>query len=59
MSGFWEPLAALLDHAVTEGFVHPDHRSLVLTQHDPRSLLDAMERHAPPETKKWLDPEEL
>ena len=59
VSGFWEPLAALFDHAVTEGFVHPDHRSLVVTESEPRRLLDAMARYEPPETKKWLDPEEL
>lgn len=57
--GFWEPLASLFDHAVAEGFVRPDHRSLVLTEGDPARLLDAMGRHSPPETKKWLDPEEL
>ena len=57
--GFWRPLASLFDHAVTEGFVHPDHRSLVVTESEPRRLLDAMARYEPPETKKWLDPEEL
>ncbi len=59
VDGFWEPLASLFDHAIAEGFVHPDHRSLVLTESDPRRLLDAMDRYAPPATKKWLDPEEL
>ncbi len=59
VDGFWEPLASLFDHAVDEGFVHPDHHSLVLTESDPARLLDAMGRHSPPGTKKWLDPEEL
>ncbi len=59
VDGFWGPLDSLLDHAVDEGFVHPDHRSLVLTESDPARLLDAMGRHTPPGTKKWLDPEEL
>ena len=59
VDGFWGPLDSLLDHAVDEGFVHPDHRSLVLTESDPAQLLDAMGRHSPPGTKKWLDPEEL
>jgi len=56
---FWGPLTSLLDHAVAEGFVSPDHRSLVLTENDPARLLDAMGRYSPPGTKKWLDPEEL
>lgn len=59
VNGFWEPLAALLDHAVAEGFVHPDHRSLVLTGTDPARLLDALARYTPPKTSKWLGPEEL
>lgn len=59
VDGFWKPLALLLDHAVAEGFVHPDYRSLVLTESDPRRLLDAMDRYVPPETRKWLGPRDL
>ncbi len=59
VDGFWEPLSTLFDHAVTEGFVHPDHRSLVLTEGDPRVLLERMERYAPPETRKWIGSREL
>lgn len=59
VDGFWEPLTSLFDHAVAEGFVYPDHRSLVLTESDPARLLDAMGRYSPAGTKKWLDPDEL
>ena len=59
VDGFWDPLSTLFDQAVTEGFVHPDHRSLVLTEGDPRVLLERMERYTPPETRKWLGPREL
>jgi predicted Rossmann-fold nucleotide-binding protein len=45
--------------AVEEGFVHPDHRSLVLTNEHPNALLDEMERYAPPRTKKWVSPRKL
>jgi uncharacterized protein (TIGR00730 family) len=47
VDGFWDPLSTLFDHAVTEGFVHPDHRSLVLTEGEPRVLLEQMERYRP------------
>jgi uncharacterized protein (TIGR00730 family) len=53
VDGYYEPLAHLFDKAVEEGFLHPDHRSLVLTEEDPRRLLDKMERYAPPKTKRW------
>jgi uncharacterized protein (TIGR00730 family) len=50
---FWKPLIALLDKAVAEGFVHPEHRSLVLTGQDPRTLLSLMEHYLPPQTRRW------
>ena len=56
---FWKPLSALFDQLVAEGFVHPDHRSLVLTEQNPDALLDLMERYRPPETRKWIGPREL
>ncbi len=59
VDGFWKPLSTLFDQVVAEGFVHPDHRSLVLTEGDPCVLLERMERYTPPETKKWIGPREL
>ena len=59
VDGFWDPLSTLFDQAVTEGFVHPDHRSLVLMEGDSRVLLERMERYTPPETRKWLGPQKL
>uniref|UniRef100_UPI001D18C0D9 LOG family protein n=1 Tax=Rubrobacter marinus TaxID=2653852 RepID=UPI001D18C0D9 len=56
-AGYWEPLVALFDHAVTEGFVPPDHRSLVLTGGHPRELLDLMERRASSSARKRVDAE--
>jgi uncharacterized protein (TIGR00730 family) len=56
---FWKPLSVLFDQAVTEGFVHPEHCSLVLTEQNPDALLDLMERYRPPETRKWIGPREL
>ena len=59
VGGFFEPLLHLFDRAVEEGFVHPDHRSLVLAGQEPENLLDAMEGYSPPKTKKWVTPGEL
>ena len=59
VGGFFEPLLHLFDRAVEEGFVHPDHRSLVLAGQEPENLLDAMEDYSPPKTKKWVTPGEL
>ena len=53
VDGFWEPLVTLLDKAVAEGFAHSNHRSLVLTEQDPHTLLSLMSRYTPPEARGW------
>ncbi len=58
VDGFYAPLASLFDKAVAEGFVRPDHRSLVLTGDHPEQLLDLMGSYVPPKTKAWIEPEE-
>ena len=58
VAGYWGPLIGLFDHAVAEGFVSPDHRSLVLAGDDPKGLLDIMQRYSPPGAKGWMDPEQ-
>jgi uncharacterized protein (TIGR00730 family) len=59
VNGFWDPLFALFDEAVAEGFVPPNHRSLVLQEQDPHALLDLMERYTPPEMRKWVGSQDL
>ncbi|HZG64976.1 MAG TPA: TIGR00730 family Rossman fold protein [Rubrobacteraceae bacterium] len=58
VDGFYAPLASLFDKAVSEGFVRPDHRSLVLTGDHPEQLLDLMDSYVPPETRTWIEPKE-
>ena len=43
--GFFDGLLAFLDHQVTQGFVTPKNRALVLKDHDPASLIDLMKPH--------------
>ncbi len=59
VDGYYQSLATLFDTAVKEGFLPLRHRSLVLTERDPESLLDAMDRYTPPETKRWADPRDI
>ena len=55
VTGFYDPFLRLLDHAVAERFLHPDHRSLLLSDIDAPTLLDRMRAFVPPATPKWLD----
>ena len=58
VAGFYDPFLGLLDHAVDERFLHPDHRALLLSDVDAQTLLVRMRAFVPPVTPKWLDPGE-
>jgi uncharacterized protein (TIGR00730 family) len=55
IAGYYDPLLALMNHAVGERFVRPEHLGLVLSGSDPVHLLDAMERYVSPIVDKWMD----
>jgi len=54
-AGFFAPLRALLDGAVTAGFVHPAHLDMVVMDDDPARLLDRLADWTPVTVSKWLD----
>jgi uncharacterized protein (TIGR00730 family) len=56
VSGYFDPLLAMLDRAEKEGFVFPEHRQSLLCASDPGALLDAMKNHEPPveAVKRWM-----
>jgi len=54
--GYYDPLLALLDRAVEEGFVRAQHRALLIAGPDVGRLLARLESFRPPERlEKWLD----
>jgi uncharacterized protein (TIGR00730 family) len=59
VNGFFAPLLAFFDDLVTNGFLHPHHRALVLARPDPASLLDALLGYVPPTTIKWVSRGEI
>jgi hypothetical protein len=58
VAGYYDPLVALLDHAVAEGFVTADNRRVVIVDESPERLLDRMAAHEPPPAPSWITPEE-
>jgi uncharacterized protein (TIGR00730 family) len=46
VEGYWAPLVALLDRAVEERFLRPEHRDLLLVGRDPEALLDRLASRA-------------
>ena len=54
VAGYFQPLVAFLDHAVTEGFVREAHRQVLAVSDSPEALLDGFDRYEPPRVEKWL-----
>lgn len=57
VKGYYEPLVAMFDHALREGFLRPVYRGLVLVSGEPDGLLAAMAAWQPPKLTKWLSPD--
>ena len=58
VAGYYDPLVALLDHAVAEGFVTAQNRRLVTVDSSAERLLDRMAAHEAPPAPSWITPEE-
>jgi uncharacterized protein (TIGR00730 family) len=58
VASYYAPLLALFDHGVSEGFIRPQHRALVLTETDPATLLERMDAFVPPSGDKWIGRDE-
>jgi uncharacterized protein (TIGR00730 family) len=54
VSGFYAPLAAFIDQAVTEGFINPVHRAAIVVDSDPVRLLDTLATIKLPDVPKWI-----
>jgi uncharacterized protein (TIGR00730 family) len=57
--GYYDPLIEFLDHAVAEQFVRESHRSMLMVERDPESLLDRFANYRPPQVKIWVDKDEI
>jgi len=58
VDAYYDPLLALFDHAVQEGFLREENRALVLDDINPANLLEKMAQFAPSPVPKWIGREE-
>jgi uncharacterized protein (TIGR00730 family) len=58
VQGFYTPLAAFIDQAVSEGFIKPVHRAAIVVDNDPARLLDTLAKVDLPALPKWIRREE-
>jgi uncharacterized protein (TIGR00730 family) len=54
VNGFYDPLLALFDQAVAEGFLRPENRAMALADTEIESLLARMAAYRPEPVSKWL-----
>jgi uncharacterized protein (TIGR00730 family) len=57
VNGFYDPLLALFDHAVGEGFLRQQNRAMALTDNNFDRLLESMMAYRPEPVTKWLKDE--
>jgi uncharacterized protein (TIGR00730 family) len=56
INGYFDGLIAWIDHALHQGFIRPQHRSLLVVDTEPAALLAKLAEHEPPAgVVKWLD----
>ncbi len=55
VSGYYDPLLAMADRAVAEGFLREVHRRLVLAEADCGMLLDRLQSYVVPVVDRWID----
>jgi uncharacterized protein (TIGR00730 family) len=57
--GYFDPLLALVQHALKEGFIYAEHRALLTHSEDPGKLLEALANHQHPgNLERWLTRED-
>ena len=55
VAGYYDGLIEFLHRAVTERFLKPEHRELLLIEERPSALLSAFSRYRAVETGKWIE----
>jgi uncharacterized protein (TIGR00730 family) len=58
VDGFFDGLLALVDHAITEGFILAGQRGLLIEAPTPAALLDRLATHHPTPAPRWVTREE-
>ena len=58
VEGYYDPLLALFDHAVKEGFLRSENRRLVLEDGNPQQLFEKMSAFRAPAVDKWITGDE-
>lgn len=58
VDGFYTLLERFIDQAVTEGFIKPVHRKVIVVDDNPGRLLETLATIELPDVPKWIRPDE-
>lgn len=54
VAGFYDHLLSAFDRAVSEGFINPIHRGIVISHSEPQALVAALRAYRAPSVEKWI-----
>jgi uncharacterized protein (TIGR00730 family) len=54
VAGYFDPLIAMIDRAIADGFCRDKHRQLFVVDDQPESLLQKLREQEMPTVKKWI-----
>ena len=54
VAGYFDPLVAMIDRAITDGFCKEQHRGLFVVDDDAARLLERLRTHEAPQVPKWI-----
>jgi len=52
---YYGKLVEFLDHAVARRFITPQHRAMLIVEHDAETVLDRLASTPLPDVSKWMD----
>ncbi len=53
--GYFDPLLAMVQHALKEGFIYAEHRTMLVHSAEPRDLLDKLQQYRlPQDMDRWV-----
>lgn len=56
INGYFDPFLVMLEHAMVEGFIYPEHLGLLVKVDSVEDVLPALNSYAPPSTlSRWID----
>jgi len=58
VQGYYDFLLQHIDHAIEQGFVRPEYRSLILVESDPDRLVSMLLEYKPTRRDRWINREE-